>query len=85
MKKLFLLLLASIFSLTSFAKVEMDTIYYDQNWKGVSSPNFANYYRVIEKNPLEGYQKNIEITTLQVNFRVREVMFRSIGLTILTL
>lgn len=37
--------------------LELDTIYYDNNWKGVSNKNFATFYRVIEKNPAEGYAK----------------------------
>lgn len=56
MRKLFLLL-ANLIALTSFAEVEMDTIYYDKDWKGVSSPSFATYYRIVERNPQEGYQK----------------------------
>lgn len=28
---------------------ELDTIYYDKNWKGINNPHFASYYRIIEK------------------------------------
>lgn len=53
---IFLLLL--LFSGTcAYAEVEMDTIYYDKEWKGVSNRHFATFYRVIEKNPVEGYKK----------------------------
>lgn len=41
----------------SVPTVELDTIYYDSEWKGVSSPHLASFYRVVEKNPVEGYRK----------------------------
>ena len=55
----FLLIISLIFvTASSFAQVaSMDTLYYDKDWKGVSSPHFATFYRVIEKNPTEGYRK----------------------------
>ena len=37
--------------------IEMDTIYYDHEWKGVTNPHFATFYRIVEKNPIEGYRK----------------------------
>lgn len=30
---------------------ELDTIYYDKEWKGVRGPHFASYYRIVETNP----------------------------------
>jgi len=58
MKKFLFLFTILLTTITSFAEVvEMDTIYYDKDWKGVSGPHFATYYRVIEKNPVEGYRK----------------------------
>lgn len=57
MKNLLSILMLLVF-LPSFAiDVEMDTIYYDNEWKGVSNPHFATFYRIIEKNPTEGYRK----------------------------
>lgn len=35
----------------------IDTVYYDKEWKGVSGPHFATYYRIIEKNPTGEYRK----------------------------
>ena len=58
MKHLLVILMLFVF-LPSFAiEVEMDTIYYDNEWKGVSNPHFATYYRIVEKNPVDGYRKN---------------------------
>lgn len=34
----------------SIIPIEVDTIYYDKKWKGLSNPYFASYYKVIEKN-----------------------------------
>jgi len=50
MKKLFfILVLTHVFMILCYSQSEkLDTIYYDKDWKGVSSPAFATYYRVIE-------------------------------------
>ena len=41
--------LAQLVAILSYSQsVKLDTIYYDKDWKGVSSPVFATYYRVIE-------------------------------------
>lgn len=50
MKKIFLLaVLAQMLVSYAFSQsVKLDTIYYDKDWKGVSSKAFATYYRVIE-------------------------------------
>lgn len=42
---------------TSAQTVKLDTIYYDKDWKGVSGPHFATYYRIIEINPDSSYRK----------------------------
>ncbi|WP_293668283.1 hypothetical protein [uncultured Parabacteroides sp.] len=52
MKRLLLLLVCilGVFSVYSQESTDVDTVYFDKDWKGVSSPKFASYYRVIEKN-----------------------------------
>lgn len=57
--KTFFILFISIFSISSlYAKnYELDTIYYDKDWKGVSTPHFADFYRIIEKHPDPNLQK----------------------------
>ena len=58
MKQISVFLTLVLTTLSVFAEaVQMDTIYYDKDWKGVSSPHFATYFRVVEKNPVEGYRK----------------------------
>ena len=50
MKRFFVTaVLAQLVAILSYSQsVKLDTIYYDKDWKGVSSPVFATYYRVIE-------------------------------------
>lgn len=50
MKRFFLIaVLTNVFVGFSYSQsVKLDTIYYDKDWKGVSSAAFATYYRVIE-------------------------------------
>lgn len=50
MKRFFLIaVLTYVFVSFSYSQsVKLDTIYYDKDWKGVSSAAFATYYRVIE-------------------------------------
>lgn len=51
-------LMFTIFALSSFGvDAGVDTIYYDKQWKGVSNRHFADFYRIIEKNPAPGYPK----------------------------
>lgn len=57
MRHYIFLLLLLFCGTCAYAEVEMDTIYYDKEWKGVSNRHFATFYRVIEKNPVEGYKK----------------------------
>ena len=57
-KILLLVFLLPCFALPSFGvEIEVDTIYYDKEWKGVSNRHFADFYRIIEKNPTPGYPK----------------------------
>lgn len=47
--------LVQLVAILSYSQSDkLDTIYYDKDWKGVSSPVFATYYRVIEvkDNPM---------------------------------
>lgn len=50
MKRLFIFVLISqlCVGFCSSQIVKLDTIYYDKNWKGVSSATFASYYRVYD-------------------------------------
>lgn len=58
MRKLLLSLLLPFFAIPCFGvEADVDTIYYDKEWKGVSNHHFADYYRIIEKNPAPGYPK----------------------------
>ena len=58
MKQISVFLTLVLTTLSVFAEaVQTDTIYYDKDWKGVSSPHFATFFRVVEKNPVEGYRK----------------------------
>ena len=41
----------------SLAQDRTDTIYYDKNWKGVSNPNFADFYRIAEYPANNNYKK----------------------------
>lgn len=52
MKKLFLLSTILLYMVNGFCQ-QIDTIYYDNSWKGVDNPLFATYYRIlmISENP----------------------------------
>lgn len=53
---IFLLIL--LFSIShAYADSEMETIYYDKDWKGVQTRHFATFYRMIEKKPAKGLPK----------------------------
>lgn len=55
MNKIFLI---GIFSLISnFAVAQVDTLYYDKEWKGVENKSFATYYRVIPTSNDKNYRK----------------------------
>ena len=45
-------------SLTSYSNTKLDTLYYDKDWKGVSSKAFASFFRVIDSNNDNGFKKN---------------------------
>lgn len=47
MKRLLITLIIALVAIQSLF-TQLDTLYYDKEWKGVSSKVFANYYRVIE-------------------------------------
>lgn len=58
MARLLFLLFSAFIIMPLMAEVtQIDTIYYDKEWKGVSSPHFASYYRIIEKNPADNNRK----------------------------
>ena len=59
MKKIitFILLVFIIFNLKS--QDTMDTLYYDKDWKGVSSKDFATYYRIISNDTDSNYMKKV--------------------------
>lgn len=59
MKRFFLFhLLVILYTGTSFSQdVKLDTIYYDKNWKGVSSPVFADFYRVYDASDKSEFRK----------------------------
>ena len=46
MKRFVLVLLTSMICNVLFAQVQIDTIYYDKDWKGIDHPAFATYYRI---------------------------------------
>lgn len=51
-------LFISTFSLLSaFAVAQVDTLYYDKDWKGVENKSFATYYRVIPTSKDTNYRK----------------------------
>lgn len=45
-------------SIASYGQV--DTLYYDAEWKGVTQREFASYLRIIPKNVEEGYRKYVK-------------------------
>lgn len=51
MKNYLLIVILQLLSLECYSQTALlDTIYYDSDWKVVSSPHFASYYRIAEKN-----------------------------------
>ncbi|MCD8288106.1 MAG: hypothetical protein LUC18_04620 [Porphyromonadaceae bacterium] len=49
MKKLIISLLTVFAVLPVIGQTKLDTLYYDKNWKSISTPAFASYYRVLER------------------------------------
>lgn len=41
----------------SIGQKKLDTLYYDKDWKGVNTKDFATYFRIIEKNSNDNFQK----------------------------
>lgn len=57
-KVIFLTLMLPFIYFLSYGKgAKVDTLYYDKEWKGVSNRHFADFYRIIERNPAPGYPK----------------------------
>lgn len=49
MKTILLLIFICVLNVSYAQNVsQLDTIYYDKNWKGVSNPVFADFYRIID-------------------------------------
>lgn len=46
MKRFVSLLVVGLIGQVLFAQVQIDTLYYDKDWKGIEHPTFATYYRV---------------------------------------
>ena len=57
MKKIYFLLFETL--CLNAQELELDTLYYDKNWKGVPNSFFADFYRIIEKNPSSNSPKKI--------------------------
>ncbi|MCD8298093.1 MAG: hypothetical protein LUC88_11025 [Prevotella sp.] len=62
MKKGVILFLTLCAVLPTIAQTKLDTLYYDKNWKNITTKAFATYYRVMEKTsdttsskPYRGY------------------------------
>ncbi|MCD8296635.1 MAG: hypothetical protein LUC88_03585 [Prevotella sp.] len=49
MKKVVILLLTLLAVLPTIGQTKLDTLYYDKNWKNITTKAFATYYRVMEK------------------------------------
>ena len=58
MKTILLLIFICILNVSYAQNVsQLDTIYYDKNWKGVSNPVFADFYRIIDLSDTLNAQK----------------------------
>ena len=56
-KNLFIIL--AFIPFVSFAqKVELDTLFYDKEWKGVESPQFASFYRIYNPDTTSSFRKS---------------------------
>lgn len=44
-------------SFSSYAEEIIDTLYYDKDWKGVESSQFATFYRIYNPNAQSGFRK----------------------------
>ena len=50
MKSRLILFILSLFIVLCSKALPLDTLYYDNDWKVVSSPHFASYYRIAERD-----------------------------------
>jgi antitoxin component YwqK of YwqJK toxin-antitoxin module len=58
MKRVFTVIILSFLGLSVYAEtMDLDTIYYDKDWKGVGNSFYASFFRIIEKNPKNNYRK----------------------------
>lgn len=57
MKKIAFLILAFIPFVSFAQKVELDTLFYDKDWKGVETPQFASFYRIYNPNTTSSFRK----------------------------
>lgn len=55
--RFFISFLLTIFLVNLYAQDATDTLFYDQDWKGVNSKAFASFYRVIPKTSDTNYRK----------------------------
>ncbi len=55
MNRIFLLLLSLFFFAET--RAQLDTIFYDKDWKGVPSRSFATYYRIVTGNQDPNYKQ----------------------------
>ena len=70
MKTILLLIFICVLNVSYAQNVsQLDTIYYDKNWKGVSNPVFADFYRIIDLSDSFRTPKNIEIITFLGNYK----------------
>lgn len=58
MKKYFILLAIGIsMTFSAFGQNDIDTLYYDKNWKGVENKAFATFIRIIPKSTDDNFRK----------------------------
>ena len=57
MKKNLFIILAFIPFVSFAQKVELDTLFYDKEWKGVESPQFASFYRIYNPDTTSSFRK----------------------------
>lgn len=57
MKQFILFVFALMVSADVFGQAEIDSLYYDKNWKGVENKAFASYIRVIARSEDDNFSK----------------------------
>lgn len=60
MKKLVISVYLTFMTIMVYGQVKIDTLYYDKNWKGVSSKVFASYFRVMESPDTDNNAKRFK-------------------------